>query len=55
MEGCLFTRDLDIWMKEGFGKEVSYKIKLGYYLDPDYVRSPSLRAIWNFCEGRRLP
>jgi len=25
------------------------------FLDPDYVRSSSLWAIWNFCEGPGLP
>ena len=28
---------------------------MGSFLDPDYVSSPNLGAIWNFCDGPELP
>jgi len=45
-------------VKEGSGNG-RYFIKLIWvpflFLDPDYVRSLSLGAIWNCCEGPGLP
>jgi hypothetical protein len=43
-------------MKELSGN-VAYLIKLIWttFLDPEYVRSVSMGANWNFCEGPGLP
>jgi hypothetical protein len=43
-------------MKVGSGNGASLiKLILAPFLDPDYVRSLSLGASWNFCEGPGLP
>jgi hypothetical protein len=43
-------------MKEGSGNGSSLiKLIWAHFLDPDYVINLSLGAIWNFCEGPRLP
>ena len=34
---------------------IHYKLIWTPFLDPDYVRSLSLGAVWNFCEGLELP
>jgi len=51
-----FTGTSDRQMKVGFGNGAPL-IKLIWvpFLDPDYVGSLSLGAIWNFCEGPGLP
>ena len=40
----------------GFGNGASLVKLFGApFLDPDYVRSPSLGSIWNYSEGPGLP
>jgi len=43
-------------MKGGSGNGASLiKLVWASFSDPDYVRSLSLGAIWNFCEGPWFP
>ena len=43
-------------MKEGSGNGASLiTLRWAPFLDPDYIRTLSLGAIWNFCEGPGLP
>jgi len=49
--GGLFTGTFEKHMVVGFGNGASLiKLILAPFLDPDYVRSLSLGAIWIFCE-----
>ena len=53
--GGLYTGTFEKQMVS-FGNGASLiKLILAPFLDQDYVRTLSLGAIWNFCEGPELP
>ena len=49
--GSWFTRTFEKQLKEGSGNVAS---PINFFLDPDYVGSLSLGAVWNFFEGPGL-
>jgi hypothetical protein len=56
MEGACLPGLFERQMREGYGNGASIiKLIWALFLDPDYIRSLDLGAIWNCCGGPGLP